>query len=148
MASYDAYLALASSEHAAMQRSYARGLSYAHKKVGYALGYTRKLEGLRRAEGVNAVVLANVARLAREEFGFPGEVEEGGGGLGLWGAVKWAMWRDEDVRPDVGRVREAMKHFVRDWSEEGEEERGRIFEPILRVLREGEGERRGRDREA
>ncbi|TCD62701.1 hypothetical protein EIP91_006526 [Steccherinum ochraceum] len=146
IASYDAYPALALAEHAAMQRSYAR-LTYAHRRTGYALGYTRKLEGLRRAEEVNAGVLRAVAGLARVQFawgeGGDGEGgERGEGGMGLWAMMKWVMWREEDVRPDVGRVREAMKHFVRDWSEEGKEERGKIFEPILRVMRQSEEEGR------
>jgi carnosine N-methyltransferase len=37
---------------------------------------------------------------------------------------------------DLGRVRESLKHFVRDWSVEGAHERARIFQPILNVLRQ------------
>ena len=60
-----------------------------------------------------------LAKLAKEEFG--GEFEEedgfggngGGGGLmGLKSLLRWG-WRDQDLKPDVTRVREAMKHFVR-----------------------------------
>ena len=40
------------------------------------------------------------------------------------------------AQADLGRVQESLKHYVRDWSEEGAKERGRIFEPILRVLRD------------
>jgi len=36
---------------------------------------------------------------------------------------------------DPGRVKEALKHFIRDWSVEGREERDRLFSPILAVLR-------------
>jgi len=37
---------------------------------------------------------------------------------------------------NLGRVRESLKHFVRDWSEEGREERDRMFKPILDIFRE------------
>jgi carnosine N-methyltransferase len=33
------------------------------------------------------------------------------------------------------RVRESLKHFIRDWSSDGIREREKIFTPILDVLR-------------
>ncbi|KAH8103274.1 N2227-like protein-domain-containing protein [Cristinia sonorae] len=129
LASYNAYRTLALSDIRAMEKSYSR-LTYKHKRVGYVLGYTRKLEEARRAEEVNAVVCRGVAGLCTDTSEFPA-TESGADGV-FW---RWG-WRDEDLQPDVGRVREALKHFVRDWSMEGKEERRRIFEPILDVLRE------------
>jgi hypothetical protein len=35
---------------------------------------------------------------------------------------------------DIGRVREALKHIARDWSDEGREEREQTFAPILEEL--------------
>lgn len=48
----------------------------------------------------------------------------------------------KDTRPiqatagDLSRVRESLKHFIRDWSAAGSSERQRIFDPILNVLRQ------------
>lgn len=150
VASYTSYHALALKELDALQRSYAR-LTYAHKKVGYELGYPRKLEGTKKAEEANAKLLESVAGCARREFNHEFELtpESGSGGedygkqvMPLWKLLRWG-WREEDLRPDMGRAREAMKHFVRDWSEEGREERKRIFDPILEVLRRvGEEQRK------
>ena len=47
---------------------------------------------------------------------------------------------------DVVRVRESLKHFVRDWSVEGRKERDKIFGPILAVLREVQHGERARMR--
>ncbi|KAH9922588.1 N2227-domain-containing protein [Amylocystis lapponica] len=109
--SYDQYARLSEGDIASMQASYNR-LGRAHKRIGYELGYTKKLERLRAAVQANARVTADIAGLARDEFRGPG-----------------------DVRGDLGRVRESLKHFVRDWSDEGVSERSRIFGPILEVLK-------------
>lgn len=37
-------------------------------------------------------------------------------------------------QPDIDRVREALKHIARDWSDEGREEREQTFAPILEEL--------------
>lgn len=34
----------------------------------------------------------------------------------------------------MGRVSELLKHFVRDWSDEGKEERDALFVPVLSAL--------------
>jgi len=110
-----------------MRRSYST-LSRAHKRTAYNLGYPKKLECLQDATDVNSVVTNSIAELARREF----EAELGG--------------NDGITRPDVnvGRVRESLKHFVRDWSEEGKEERDRMFKPILDIFQEvDEDERLG-----
>lgn len=132
-ASYASYTSMSMNEVKAMQGSYAR-LGYRHKRVGYEVGYTRKLEEVRRCAEVNGVVAQGVVQLARSEFGLDAERGgEGGEDVG-W----WRLGVDE-VKPDLSRVREAMKHFVRDWSVEGASEREKIFEPVLEVLRRTEG---------
>ncbi|KAI1791127.1 N2227-domain-containing protein [Ganoderma leucocontextum] len=124
-ASYAQYARLARAELAAMRKSYGR-MSWTHRRVGYALEYPRKLARLEESIGTNAVVADAIARLAEEEFG-----DEGRGLL----APK--------IKGDLGRVRESLKHFVRDWSEEGRRERETIFGPVLDVLRTCPEERRG-----
>jgi len=125
--SYTSYAALAKNELSLMRRSYST-LSRAHKRIAYNLGYPKKLEWLQDATDVNSVVTNSIAELARREF----EAELGG--------------NDGITRPDanVGRVRESLKHFVRDWSKEGKEERDRMFKPILDIFQEvDEDERLG-----
>lgn len=125
-ASYAQYAKLARAELASMRASYQR-MSWAHRRTGYALGYPRKLAGVEEAIGTNAVVADAIARLAREEF----DEEEEPGLLA------------PEIKGDLGRVRESLKHFVRDWSEEGRKEREVIFGPVLDVLRACPEEGRG-----
>ena len=47
-----------------------------------------------------------------------------------------AFIRHTSVQADLPRVRESLKHFVRDWSEDGRLERSQIFGPILDALAE------------
>ncbi|KAM5543098.1 hypothetical protein V8D89_003482 [Ganoderma adspersum] len=115
--SYAQYAKLARAELASMRASYQR-MSWAHRRTGYALGYPRKLARVEEAISTNAVVADAIARLAREEF----DEEEPG------------LFAPE-IKGDLGRVRESLKHFVRDWSEEGRKEREVIFGPVLDVLR-------------
>lgn len=117
--SYETYTSLAQNEVHAMRKSYAK-LSRAHKLIGYDLGYTRKLNQLERTIKENATVTDAIAALAKEEFSE--ELE--------------SVPIPSGTNGDLNRVREALKHFVRDWSEEGREERKVIFTPILDVLSE------------
>lgn len=121
-ASYAQYKQLARDELSTMRKSYGR-MSWAHRRIGYDLGYTKKLARLEGSIGTNAVVADAIARLAQSEF--PDEVDDTHSSL---------------LRPpiagDLGRVRESLKHFVRDWSSEGRPERDKIFAPILAVLRD------------
>lgn len=115
--SYALYPTLARNELTRMRKSYST-LSRAHKRIGYGLGYPRKLDRLQDATDVNAVVTNAIAHLAQLEF----DVElDGGSGDG------------SDA--SLGRVRESLKHFVRDWSKEGKVERDRMFKPILDVFK-------------
>ncbi|KAI9062461.1 N2227-domain-containing protein [Trametes sanguinea] len=127
-ASYAQYARLSRRELAAMRASYKR-LPWAHKRIGYDLGYTRKLALLEESIHTNASVTEAIASLAREEF--PEHFQD-------------ASLLSADVSGDLSRVRESLKHFVRDWSEEGQEERLKIFGPILEVLKAVEPSKRER----
>lgn len=114
VAAYSRYEELAQWDIRQMRRSYGK-IGRAHKRMGYDLGYTKKLNRLSEVIAVNAEVTTSIARFARTELDSPMPSYALDGG-------------------DLGRVREALKHFVRDWSEEGLEERSRIFGPILGIL--------------
>ena len=124
-ASYSQYAQLSCAELATMRTSYGR-MSWAHRRIGYELGYTRKLTRLEASIATNALVSDAIARLAREQF----DEEEPG------------LFAPE-ITGDLGRVRESLKHFVRGWSEEGRKEREVIFGPVLDVLRACPREERG-----
>ncbi|TDL16908.1 N2227-like protein [Rickenella mellea] len=101
-----------------MLRSYSK-LGRAHKRIGYDLGYTKKLDRLSEVTKINGTVTAAIAKFAYAD-GVPVPPP-----LGI-----------PSVGGDLGRVREVLKHFVRDWSVAGFKERQRIFDPILRVLQQ------------
>lgn len=126
-ASYAQYAQLSRNELSTMRRSYGR-MSWAHRRIGFDLGYTKKLARLEASIQTNARVADAIAQLAREVF--PSEFNEDAYSPG-------ALLRP-GVTGDLGRVRESLKHFVRDWSDEGRVEREKIFGPILHVLREVE----------
>lgn len=115
--SYASYAMLAKNELTLMRKSYGT-LSRTHKRIGYNLHYPRKLDKVQDATNVNAVVTSAIEDLARSEF-----------------ADRLADRSVGGSNANVGRVRESLKHFVRDWSEVGKIERDRMFEPILDVLR-------------
>lgn len=115
---YAQYSRLAASDLARTRSSYAT-LGRAHKRLGYKIGYPAKLERLKHVTDLNATITDGIAELAQREFGLGGDA---GGGAEVGGV-------------DLGRVRESLKHYVRDWSGEGAEERGRMFAPVLDVLR-------------
>lgn len=85
-----------------------------HRRIGSVLGYPEKLDRLEQAIQVNSVVTRGICRLVKEDLD--------------------AVYSHSVGDEDVGRVREALKHFVRDWSVEGQSEREQIFKPILDIL--------------
>ncbi|PPQ82497.1 hypothetical protein CVT26_012951 [Gymnopilus dilepis] len=115
--SFVQYPRLSAAELSQMRASYST-LGRANKHVGYKIGYPRKLDRLREVTARNTVITNAIAHLAREEF-----------------PVLHDSSSINTNSADLGRVRESLKHFVRDWSEDGAYERGRIFAPILEVLR-------------
>ncbi|GLB38755.1 putative N2227 [Lyophyllum shimeji] len=88
-------------------------LGRAHKRLGIKIGYPAKLERLKSVTDLNTTITEGIADLAAKEFG---------------------LSRTYGGHGDLGRVRESLKHFIRDWSEEGAQEREKIFRPILNVL--------------
>ncbi|KDQ56350.1 hypothetical protein JAAARDRAFT_208051 [Jaapia argillacea MUCL 33604] len=119
--SYSQYEQLSQRELKRMRASYSK-LGRAHKRTGYDLGYTKKLNRLEEVTASNAEVTRAIVGLAKTELGL--EVD-GEGWIG----------EGQSPRGDLGKVRETLRHFVRDWSDEGRPEREEIFAPILEVLK-------------
>ncbi|KAF9529742.1 N2227-like protein-domain-containing protein [Crepidotus variabilis] len=101
-----------------MRASYA-SFGRVGKNLGYKIGYPRKLERTQEAIQANAVITAGICDVAIGDF----HDEK------LHNSI-----HDLDSA-DLGRVRESLKHFVRDWSQDGKIERDKILEPILAVIR-------------
>jgi N2227-like protein len=116
--SYSQYARLSADELSMIQASY-RTLHHSSKNLGYDIGYPKKLDQLRNVTALNATITDGIAQLAEEEF--PSLIYQRSVTM---------------VSPDLVRVRESLKHFIRDWSEEGAGERTRTFSPILDVLKE------------
>jgi hypothetical protein len=114
---FKSYERAANADIQRMRSSYTR-MSWAHRRTGASLGYPKKLEALTAATRMNACLAQSIADLAVDEFFLDPESFKGRQGGSL------------------PRTREALRHFVRDWSTEGAEERNRIFGPILEVLDE------------
>jgi len=112
--SYLSYEREASAEVDSMRNTYNK-LGLSRRKIGIELGYPSKLNRLRETNRVNSELSRQIARLAEKDYGKEA-VTSGSEGT------------------DIQRVRESLKHFVRDWSEEGAEERHVIFTPILDEL--------------
>lgn len=114
-ASYSHYAALANQENTSMERSYG-SIGRSHKRLGFRIGYPNKLKQLREATRQNSKITTAISALAALQFGLKDDPTCD---------INYA---------DLARVREALKHFVRDWSKEGASEREIIFRPILEVL--------------
>lgn len=121
-ASYALYYDMASTELTAMRDSYAR-LGRSHKRLGYELGYPSKLNKLQETIDANDRVARAITGCARDAFPSLRHNHLVNGG-------------------DLARVRETLKHFIRDWSTEGAGERETIFRPILDVLGQVETHKR------
>jgi hypothetical protein len=117
--SYSCYQQYSRNELSSMRASYST-LGRAQKRIGYSLGYPKKLDRLQELTNVNGKIAQSICKLAEVEF--KDELILG---------RRWFLG-SQDV--NVGRVRESFRHFVRDWSEEGKEEREQVFTPILKVL--------------
>lgn len=92
-----------------------RKLSPRQKTLGEAIGYPAKLRDMEAGNKVNSSFARKVARFAERETGV--------------GALS-------SKDSDVYRGREALKHLVRDWSDEGQDERKATQTPILEALDE------------
>ncbi|KAL0564581.1 hypothetical protein V5O48_017465 [Marasmius crinis-equi] len=121
--SYLHYRQLSASQHTQTQQAYAL-VNHRHKRIGYEIGYPAKLKKMEETTEANAVVTDGIARLAEEEF--PSlKNNQNNQNNGGWNANAG----------NVSRVRESLKHFIRDWSVDGVSERETIFLPILDVLK-------------
>ncbi|KAK0196093.1 N2227-like protein-domain-containing protein [Armillaria mellea] len=100
-----------------------------HKRIGYDIGYPAKLNTLEKTIEANGKIADAIARLAAVEH----DLRE------------WPAHNVSVGSGDLSRVRESLRHFVRDWSTEGAAERKKILTPILDVLGAvAPGERAGR----
>lgn len=125
-AAYSRYRSLSLSEVFRMRASYT-SVSRTHKRIGYEIGYPKKLDKLEQLIDVNAKVTTEISTVMRRVYS-----QE----LTTSPKLSWLATPSEypiDSRC-LSRVREALKHFVRDWSDEGHSERAIIFEPILSAL--------------
>ncbi|BGP14873.1 hypothetical protein JCM10213_003771 [Rhodosporidiobolus nylandii] len=91
-----------------------------HRRYGDSIGWRDTLRKAEDAVELNALVTDELAAAGAEQ------ARREGVPLGLRSRL-----RQED-----GRVVETLKHFVRDWSEEGQGERDALFPPILEALRD------------
>lgn len=115
---YRAYERSTEAETQRMRTAYSKlGSTHLDIVERTSLDYPAKLQRLDEATAINSVITTSIVELAVRELGVNGsEVEKRDGG-------------------SLFRIREALLHFVRDWSEEGAEEREVIHRPILDVLR-------------
>jgi hypothetical protein len=123
-AAYRQYGQLANIESSRMRTSYAK-LTGDQARISQSINYGAKLDQLDNSNRVNGVATGGIADLAVRELGQNAselETREGG---------------------NLFRMRETLLHFVRDWSEEGANERNVIFRPILEVLQGVEKDKRG-----
>jgi len=126
--SFQLYPSLIESE-ANAYRSKLNSLRGAHRRLAVEIGYPAKIERMRGAGIANSRITTAIYNLARDEFP----------NLGM---SRMAMTGNNTMKPDIGRVRESLKHMVRDWSSEGANERDVVFSPILAELRKIPAERR------
>lgn len=144
--SYAAYRSLSLAGIASMQLAYS-SLGRRSRRIGEeVLGYSKKLERARLAVGVNDVVVQGIMDVGEELLAGPLlPRQETPASPSPWLASFKDILASLAIlaKPpssavvggaDLGRVREALKHFIRDWSDEGAEERRTIFTPILDVL--------------
>ena len=132
IAAYKSYEKASKSSARQMRTAFHAGLRTARNttRIANEIGYAEKLERLERAIEVNAAVSCDIYRLATAK----------GEGMSLGSVV-------EDVYvgvEDHAKVREALKHFMRDWSEDGRGERSQAFGLVLDALKRFEREVSGR----
>ena len=134
---YKSYEKASKSSARKMRTAFHSGLRAAGstKQVANKIGYAEKLERLERAIEVNAVISSGIYRLATTTNG--ADADGGGASPRLVADVYVGM-------EDHAKVREALEHFVRDWSDEGRRERCQTFGLVLDALKRLEHEVSGR----
>ncbi|KIK61063.1 hypothetical protein GYMLUDRAFT_43174 [Collybiopsis luxurians FD-317 M1] len=129
LAAYSRYRSLSLEELSRMRASYI-SIGRTHKRIGYEIGYPRKLDRLAEIIEVNSKITDQVAALMKRRHSKEVSTTASTSRLGL-GSPPNETSVDSRSLP---RIREALKHFVRDWSNAGVSERSVIFEPILAAL--------------
>jgi carnosine N-methyltransferase len=105
------------------KRKALNALTREHRRIAQYAGYSKKLELLDESVRVNTVLTNAIANIKFSAVDLPATVRSRS-------RLSVAVGSEE-----ISRVREAMKHFVRDWSQEGEKEREVIFTPVLQAVR-------------
>ncbi|GAA6063534.1 hypothetical protein JCM10212_004240 [Sporobolomyces blumeae] len=101
-----------------------------HREIGTELGWTDFLDRVDDAIEENQLVLDDLAAIGLDHAkrrGIPLSNSTRRRGFRNFGTFKPSS-------SDQGRVIETLKHFVRDWSEQGKPERDCLFPPILSAL--------------
>jgi len=124
--SYLQFLSLSYNETKRMRNSYG-SVGRLHKNIGHKIGYPQRIERAWKSASLNALLTEDIASLAAREY------------THLPSSPKI-----QANSADLARVRESLKHFVRDWSEAASLERQRTFSPILNLLRRVDPEKRGK----
>ncbi|KAF7983002.1 hypothetical protein HWV62_24622 [Athelia sp. TMB] len=138
---YSSYGRIATAELARMRATLA-ALSRASRRLALGAGYGKRLDALADATAVNEKVVFKIVRLARDVMREDAKRRERGGGLeegGGWESLVMALKGNVAMGGEAGpgsieRVREALKHLVRDWSTEGASERETFHTPIMEAL--------------
>lgn len=123
------------------------------------VGYTEKLNTLDKSISSNAKLASAIAAFGRAYQEADGSVPS----PSSWPLPALSTWllsylnpyaypsltgQLNGPSPDIGQVRDMMRHYVRDWSEEAREEREGSLRPVLDVLMAElalrKGERKGR----
>jgi hypothetical protein len=107
------YATLSKSSHSIYSTPLSK-LSTRHRALAQSVGYDAKLQRIDWAERENASLARDIARFAEEQFGMTAA----------------ASTRETNF----DRATEALRHLVRDWSEDGREERQETHGPILQAL--------------
>lgn len=132
---FASYVSIASVEHKRMCATLA-ALPRASRRLALDAGYGRRLDALAEATRINDEVVRKITRLARERTNQQ-SVDvgaEGGGWEMMLSTLKGDNGGGEPGPGSIERVREALKHIVRDWSSEGSTERDTFHTPIVEAL--------------
>lgn len=108
----------------------------AHRRWARVLGYGGKISALSKAGQANAKITKAICDVTEQEFSYllnPGPKSLWDEVLPLGGLRNYLISR-KTRNIEMGRVKEALKHLVRDWSAESQRERDVIFTPILEEL--------------
>ena len=117
-ASYLEYSNLAYRELSHMQNSYST-MGRQHKRIGYDLGYTGKLNMLAGTIDANAIVARKISKMKEDS---------------LVPSLKICISSSTQGSQQLERIRDVLKQIVREWSVEGAKERSTTFTPIMDVL--------------